>query len=245
MNKFWKWRNAAVVDEAPQLRELILDGEIASETWWGDEVTPQIFRDELNAGSGDITVWINSPGGDCVAASQIYTMLVNYPGKVTVKIDGLAASAASVVAMAGDEVLMAPTALMMIHNPATLAWGDAAEMEKVIDMLGEVKESIINAYEMKTGRQRGMLARMMDEETWMNSTKAIEYGFADGLIERADDRVVEPFEFGARTQNRDLLRAVAKAVSTPPAKADEEKTEPEGKTADELARRLNLIKLKF
>lgn len=244
MTKFWKWRDMApVTDEAPQLRELILDGEIASETWWGDEVTPQVFREELNAGSGDVTVWINSPGGDCVAASQIYAMLVNYPGRITVKIDGLAASAASVIAMAGDEVLMAPTALMMIHNPATLAWGDAAEMEKVIEMLDEVKESIINAYEMKTGRQRGMLARMMDEETWMNSTKAIEYGFADGLIEKADGRVVEPYAFSTRTQNRDLLKAVAKAVSIPENSGD--KTEPEGKTADELARRLNLIKLNF
>ncbi len=248
MTKFWKWRNS--VNDAEK-RELILDGEIASESWWGDEVTPAMFRDELNAGGGDVTVWINSPGGDCVAASQIYSMLINYPGRVTVKIDGLAASAASVIAMAGDEVLMAPTALMMIHNPATLAFGDSADMEKVIEMLDEVKESIINAYEMKTGRQRGMLARMMDEETWMNSTKAIEYGFADGLIEKADEnRTVEPYAFGARTQNRELLKAVAKAVSTPepeatPAAVVNKPEDEGGKTVDELRKRLNLMQKIF
>ena len=100
------------------------------------------------SGSGDITVWINSPGGDCVAAAQIYNMLMDYPGNVTVKIDGIAASAASVIAMAGTRVLVSPVSMMMIHNPATVAFGDIAEMEKAISMLSEVKESIIIAYEI-------------------------------------------------------------------------------------------------
>lgn len=116
-----------------------------------------MFKDELFSGSGPITVWINSPGGDCIAASQIYTILMDYKGDVTVKIDGVAASAASVVAMAGTKVLIAPTALMMIHNPATMAFGDHADMEKAIDMLSEVKESIINAYELKTSLSRRQL----------------------------------------------------------------------------------------
>ena len=85
------------------------------------------------SGSGDITVWINSPGGDCVSAAQIYNMLMDYKGDVTVKIDGIAASAASVIAMAGTKVLMSPTALMMIHNPLTVAIGDSEEMQKAID----------------------------------------------------------------------------------------------------------------
>ena len=85
------------------------------------------------SGSGDITVWINSPGGDCVAAAQIYNVLMDYKGDVTVKIDGIAASAASVIAMAGTKVLMSPTALMMIHNPLTVAIGDSEEMQKAID----------------------------------------------------------------------------------------------------------------
>ena len=131
-------------------RVLELNGTIAEESWFDDDVTPKMFKDELFAGTGDVTVWINSPGGDCVAASQIYTMLMDYKGNVTVKINGIAASAASVIAMAGTKVLMAPTALLMIHNPATMAYGDHEEMQKAIEMLDEVKESIINAYEIKT-----------------------------------------------------------------------------------------------
>jgi len=138
----------------------------------------------LNSGTGNITVWINSPGGDCVAAAQIYNMLMDYKGNVTVKIDGIAASAASVIAMAGTEVLMSPVSTMMIHNPATVAMGDHNEMQKAIEMLNEVKESIINAYEIKTGLSRAKLSHLMDSETWMNANKAVELGFADGIIAR-------------------------------------------------------------
>jgi ATP-dependent Clp protease protease subunit len=138
----------------------------------------------LNSGTGDITVWINSPGGDCVAAAQIYNMLMDYKGNVTVKIDGIAASAASVIAMAGTEVLMSPVSTMMIHNPATVAMGDHNEMQKAIEMLNEVKESIINAYEIKTGLSRAKLSHLMDSETWMNANKAVELGFVDGIISR-------------------------------------------------------------
>lgn len=136
-------------------------------------------------------MWINSPGGDCIAAAQIYNMLSDYKGHITVKIDGIAASAASVIAMAGDEVLMSPVAMLMIHNPATIAMGDHAEMQKAIDMLAEVKESIINAYVVKTGLSRAKLSCLMDAETWMNAGKAVELGFADGVLERASDARVQ------------------------------------------------------
>ena len=169
-------------------RTLFLNGTIAEESWFDDDVTPQIFKEELNSGSGNITVWINSPGGDCVAAAQIYNMLTDYKGNVTVKIDGIAASAASVIAMAGTQVLVSPVSMLMIHNPATMAFGDHAEMQKAIDMLGEVKESIINAYERKTGLSRAKLSHLMDAETWMNANMAIELGFADGFIERSTDK---------------------------------------------------------
>ena len=165
-----------------------MHGTIAEESWFDDDVTPQLFKDELNAGSGDITVWINSPGGDCVAAAQIYNMLIQYKGNVTVKIDGIAASAASVIAMAGNTVLMSPVSMMMIHNPATVAFGDHAEMQKAIDMLAEVKESIINAYVIKTGLSRSKLSHLMDAETWMDANKAIELGFADDIITRAETK---------------------------------------------------------
>lgn len=111
-------------------RILFLNGTIAEESWFDDDVTPQIFKDELNKGNGNITVWINSPGGDCVAAAQIYNMLIDYKGDVTVKIDGIAASAASVIAMAGTKVLMSSVSMLMIHNPMTIAFGNKGEMEK-------------------------------------------------------------------------------------------------------------------
>lgn len=145
-------------------------------------MTPKMFKEELQDGEGDITVWINSPGGDVFAAAQIYNMLMDYKGNVTVKIDGLAASAASVIAMAGTEVQMSPVAMMMIHNPATIAIGDSSEMKKAIDMLDEVKESIMNAYEIKTGLSRSRISHLMDAESWFNAKKAVELGFADKLL---------------------------------------------------------------
>lgn len=184
MKKFWNWKNQNQTENSPAERILFLNGTIAEESWFDDDVTPQLFKDELNAGKGDITVWINSPGGDCVAAAQIYNMLTNYNGKVTVKIDGIAASAASVIAMAGTEVYMSPVSMMMIHNPATVAWGDHTEFAKAIEMLDEVKESIINAYVLKTGLSRAKLSHLMDSETWMNANKAVELGFADGMLTR-------------------------------------------------------------
>ena len=177
MKKFWNW-----VRDSDEGRTLYLNGVISEETWWGDEVTPKMFKDELLAGTGDITVWINSPGGDVFAAAQIYNMLMDYTGKVTVKIDGLAASAASVIAMAGGDVYMSPVSMMMIHNPSTIAIGDSEEMLRAKALLDEVKESIINAYELKTGLSRTKLSHLMDAESWMNANKAIELGFADKIM---------------------------------------------------------------
>ena len=145
-------------------------------------MTPALFRDELSKVSGNLTVWLNSPGGDVFAASQIYSMLKNHKGKVTVKIDGIAASAASVVAMAGDETWISPTGYLMIHNPMTCAAGNKADMEKAIALLDEIKEGIINAYEEKTHLSRSKIAKMMDEETWINARKAKQLGFVDGIL---------------------------------------------------------------
>lgn len=209
---FWNWGK----EEESGDRTLFLDGTIAGESWWGDEITPRMFKDELYSSSGDIVVWINSPGGDCVAASQIYSMLMDYKGNVTVKIDGLAASAASVIAMAGTEVLMAPTALLMIHNPMSVAIGDSEEMQRAIAMLDEVKESIINAYEIKTGLSRAKISHLMDGETWMNANKAIEMGFVDGVLEdskrsHAEDLV---FAFSRRAVTNSLMNKLT-AESAP------------------------------
>ena len=197
-----------------------------------------MFRDELFAGDGPITIWVNSPGGDCTAASQIYSMLMDYKNDVTVKIDGIAASAASVIAMAGTKVLMSPTAMMMIHNPATGAFGDHVDMEKAIKMLDEVKESIINAYEIKTGLSHAQLSHMMDDETWMNAKKAIELGFADGML--TDEKHIvetEAYAFSGSSVEKALLNKIsAKAKRQTPEK------KPMTVKADDCLERLNLIK---
>ena len=177
MNKFWNW-----IRDDTGTRVLRLEGPIDSESFWGDEITPAMFRQELEAEEGDLTVWINSPGGNVFAAAEIYTMLQEYKGAVTVKIASIAASAASVVAMAGSRVLMSPTALLMIHDPSTIAMGNAKDMEKAIETLNEVKESIINAYAAKSGLRRGKIAELMSNETWMNAKKAVELGFADEVL---------------------------------------------------------------
>ena len=177
MKKFWNW-----IHDDSGGRVLRLEGPIDEDNIWGDEITPRDFRAELEAEDGDVTVWINSPGGNVFAAAEIYTMLQDYAGAVTVKIASVAASAASVVAMAGSKVLMSPTAVLMIHDPSTVAMGNARDMEKAIDTLNEVKESIINAYTLKSGLSRKKVADLMSNETWMNAKKAVELGFADEIL---------------------------------------------------------------
>lgn len=177
MEKFWNW-----IHDDSGGRVLRLEGSIDSESFWGDEITPQSFRDELYAEEGDITLWLNSPGGNVFAAAEIYTMIRDYPHRVTVKIASIAASAASVIAMAGNTVQMSPTALLFVHDPSTIAMGNAKDMEKAIATLNEVKESIINAYAAKTGLSRNRISKLMSDETWINAKKAVELGFADEIL---------------------------------------------------------------
>lgn len=204
--KFWNWKNQT--DEEPSAeRVLELYGTIAEESWFDDDITPAVFKEELFAGSGPITIWINSPGGDCIAASQIYTMLMDYKGDVTVKVDGIAASA------------------------ATMAFGDHVDMEKAIDMLSEVKESIINAYEIKTGLSHTQLSHMMDDTTWMNAKKAIELGFADDILtdaKRESAANTEGYEFAASAVERSLINKISGKAKVMPEK------KPEGRPVDEL-----------
>ena len=201
-----------------------------------------------------------------MAAAQIYNMLTQYKGNVTVKIDGIAASAASVIAMAGDTVLMSPVSMMMIHNPATVAFGDHAEMQKAIDMLAEVKESIINAYVIKTGLSRAKLSHLMDAETWMDANKAVELRFADDIITRAEtkpntedpdeedeDESTEEEEkipnnsmlFSRKAVNNALMNKLEKHYSKPKqtvTKQAEIPAKPEGTSANEIMERLNFMR---
>ena len=242
MKKFWNWKNRTVTNqetqEQVQERTLFLNGTIAENSWFADDVTPKLFRDELMAGSGDITVWLHSPGGDCVAAAQIYNMLMDYKGSVTVKIDGIAASAASVIAMAGTKVLMSPVSTMFIHNPMTVALGNSDEMQKAIEMLQEVKESIINAYEIKTGLSRAKLSRLMDAETWMDANKAVELGFADGILQREEQSSDVPAPTASMMYSRanvvnSLMEKIAAKCAIEPKS---------GRSVEELKNQLNAIK---
>ena len=247
--KFWNWLDVKNEADTPEERGLEINGEIASESWFDDDVTPKLFKDELLSGNGPITIWLNSPGGDCIAASQIYSMLMDYTGDVTIKIDGIAASAASVIAMAGTKVLMAPTALMMIHNPMTMAWGDKSEMTKAIEMLDEVKESIVNAYEIKTGMSRAKISHLMDSETWMNANKAIELGFADDILEDkkkkcAADEVA--FSFAAKSSETRLMNKLEakfkEKLETKKCPLVEAMEEMKGTRIEDLDKRLSLLK---
>jgi ATP-dependent Clp protease protease subunit len=201
MAKFWNWIKNQETDE-PELR---IEGDIG-ESFWGwlfdlDEVSPKKFRKELDQYKGkNLTVWINSNGGDVYAASQIYTALKEHKGKITVKVDGTAISAASVIAMAADELLMSPTSVMMIHNPWSGLQGESKDMRHMADVLDEVKDTIINAYQLKTNLSRDEISQLMDDETWMGARKAVEKGFADGALyeEENDESVVNGMVHGAK-----------------------------------------------
>lgn len=227
--KFWNW----VKNESG--RTLYFDGYIAQDSWYDDDITPKNFKNELISSEGDIVVWLNSPGGDVFAASQIYNMLKEYNGKVTVKIDGIAASAASVIAMAGEEILMSPVAMMMIHNPATVIFGEASDFQSGIDMLSEVKEGIINAYEKKTALPRNKISKMMDAETWFSAQKAVELGFADKVLYEQDDDVTDGFIFDKVTVTNTLIRKIPKAKEI-------QSIENTGTPHDQLLKRLELLK---
>mgnify|MGYP001020308698 FL=1 len=245
MDKFWNF----IKNEETSETELYFEGPISSSTWYGDELTPALFKDELNKHPGNLTVWISSPGGDVFAASQIYTMLKNHKGRITVKIDSLAASAASIVAMAGDETLIAPTALMMIHDPSTCAMGNKADMEKAIILLDEVKESIINAYETKSHLSRNKIAKLMSDETWLNAKKAHEMGFVDGILfaekkKSVPEKEDEPDEKESEKENSltAMTYSKSKNLSAFLSKVSASAESVTGTPIDQLEKRLALLK---
>lgn len=232
--KFWNWLNN------DNDRILYLNGYIAEESWFDDDITPRQFKEELYSSDGNVTIMLNSPGGDIFAASQIYTMLKEYPGNTTVKIEGLAASAASVIAMAADEVLISPVAMMMIHNPATIVFGEVNDLQSGIAMLSEVKESIVNAYEQKTGLSRAKISHMMDAESWFNAWKAVELGFADKVLYTNEYSEPKPPVAAFIFDKMTVTNALAKKL---PLKQEKNPEKPDASTPiSHLVKRLNLIK---
>lgn len=237
MKKFWNWKKIKNKDDTTE-NILFLNGTIAEESWFDDDITPGLFKSELEKNNGDITVWINSPGGDVIAAAQIYNMLMDHKGNVTVKIDGIAASAASVIAMAGTKVLMSPVSMMMIHNPMTIAFGDKTEMKRAISMLDEIKDSIVNAYEIKTSLARDKISKLMDEETWMNANKAIEMGFCDDIMKREINEDLDSPSISSMYSSVKVMNHLMDKIAT---KAKIKGLKKDVK-AEELNNRLNLIK---
>ncbi|ADK13437.1 head maturation protease, ClpP-related [Clostridium ljungdahlii] len=179
--KFWTFNAKENSDEG----ELLLYGDISDSTWWGDEITPKNFKEELDS-LGDIktlNVYINSGGGDVFAGQAIYSMLKRHSATVNVYVDGLAASIASIIAMAGDSVKMPKNAMLMVHNPWSYAMGNAKDFRKLADDLDKVRESMISVYEDKTGMEKESIVELLDAETWMTAEEAVEFGFADEIEE--------------------------------------------------------------
>lgn len=191
-NKFWDFRAAADENTPP---ELILYGDIASETWWGDEVTPRQFTEELTAlGSvPEIVVRINSGGGDVFAANAIYTRLKDNKAKITVKVDGWAASAATIVAMAGDVIEIPGNGVFMVHDPkmGVLGYYSEAQFVKLSEELKVIKQSIVNGYALKTGKNPEEIAAIMAEEKWYDGKQAVDAGFCDKLMFEEVETAVE------------------------------------------------------
>lgn len=181
-NRFWQIRAAA---DNPKVGEVLIYGNIASYKLFDNDVAPKEFKEELDK-LGDVDelrVYINSDGGDVFAGQAIYSMLKRHKARIIVYIDGLAASIASVIAMAGDRIIMPANAMMMIHQPWTIAAGNAADFRKLADDLDKVAESIVTVYSDRTGMSREEIISLMDAETWMTAEEAVEMGFADEIEE--------------------------------------------------------------
>jgi ATP-dependent Clp protease protease subunit len=233
MTRFWNLKKDA---EIPEDGVLDIDGEIVAESgWWMPEEGVCVARNFRKALKGvkNVTVHINSPGGDVMAGAEIYSALrehsLNGEGRVKVIVTGLAASAASVVAMAGDEILMHPVAYMMIHNPWTFAMGDAKELRKTAKVLDVISEGLISAYEQRTGKDREELKRMLENETWMSAGTAVEEGFADGIFGAeagAAASAVKPTLMSAKAHGlQEILQRIK--AEDPEEKPDEEDPEEE------------------
>ena len=177
--KFWN----LVKNEEEKTAELILYGSIGSDEYW-DDISDKVFKQDIeNLGDVEnITLHINSPGGSVFSAVAIANTLKNHKAKVTANIDGLAASAATIITSACDTVRMPKNALFMIHNPITFAYGNNQEMQKTVEMLDKIKNSIIETYLSKTKADKKTLSELMDNETWMDAETAKEYGFIDEIV---------------------------------------------------------------
>ena len=179
-----KWFD--IVDKADRA-EIWIYEEIGEDWFSSGGVTAKGFQKELSQiKANQIDLHVNSPGGEVFDGLTIHNLIKQHPAKVTTYVDGLAASIASVIALAGDKIIMAENALMMIHNPYGMTRGDATEMRRMADTLDKVSNSIVMTYTGKTGRSDEEIKTLMDAETWMTADEAREYGFIDEISEQMD-----------------------------------------------------------
>ncbi|MBQ9631376.1 MAG: Clp protease ClpP [Lachnospiraceae bacterium] len=168
------------------MREILLNGYIDDEVWFGDEITPDALHDLLYAErkdtSEDVHIRLNSYGGSCNAAVRMHDDLAAYPGKVSITISGTAASAATVLCMAADSLDMTPGSLYMIHDPSIVAMGNVHDLKDAIRLLEASKESILNVYETRMKITREQASAMMSKTTWMDAQEALEDGFIDSIL---------------------------------------------------------------
>lgn len=208
---FWRVVNATQSESGEP--EIEFYGVISEYSLFEDDITPAKFKADLyGAGlGGPVTVRINSPGGDVIAASVLRSILMEYPGRVTCRIDGLCASAATLLAIAGDRVLMQDTAFWMIHDPWTVAIGGVEDLKAVIELLKTVKDGIVAAYTSRSNLGAERIGKLMTDETWMTAAEAREYGFVDEII-RAN-----PSKENLRgIRNAALLNVLSNYVNVPP-----------------------------
>lgn len=235
MSKFWKLQNAVDTNNSS---ELILEGHIASESWFGDEVTPQLFRDELktmNVQNG-LTVVINSGGGDVFAGLSIYNALKELNATVTVRVDGLAGSIASIIAMAGDKIIMSSGSIMMIHKPSMMAFGNLDDFDKAKEMLKEVESSLLSVYVERTGLSLETVSELVNAETWMRGERAVELGFADefkGDKDSLTDTIENMLKDNKAFQNSDGKLAISMKSTIESLKHYAETVEPTNEAEEE------------
>ncbi|HWR66077.1 MAG TPA: head maturation protease, ClpP-related [Bellilinea sp.] len=222
------WRLTDATESESGEAEIEFYGYISEYSWWDDDVTPAKFKaDLINIGKGGpVTVRINSGGGEVYAASVIRAMLMDYPGKVTARIDGLCASAATLVAMAGDVVKMQDSGYFMIHDPSVLTWGNEEELQEAIDFLAKIKEGLVDAYVNKTKMEPEKLAQMMKDTTWMTAKQAHEMGFVDEVITVGAKDFMQGTAAGVMNCLRDYANVPPELLASEmePAIAEEEKT---------------------
>lgn len=233
------------------MREIRLDGYIDEEVWFGDEFTPQMVRDALYGEKGDLQddvhITLNSYGGSVNAATKIHDEIQGYPGQVRMTISGTAASAATVVAMAADELNMTPGSMFMIHDPSMWAMGNARDMEDAIRTLNAHKDAILNVYETRCRTNRETVAQMMTDETWMDSKAALEHGFVDAVASKkeaqnsAGERVYDKKE----AEKKVKAWYERKNAAMQPKARDEPKDKAEESRSETGERRVRLMQMKL